>query len=146
MAMLKRSQFWVLSAIGAGCVLFAILNMSLYTGNQGLQAQVSQRAQYIQQSVQLQGLYRQIVGALAELSVRNKDPQLRAVLAKQGINVSARAQPPAAAAHTHRRRTSPSRRAARRRDPAARRRVRSCRCCSWGRRFLAGWPSRATSS
>jgi hypothetical protein len=115
MAMLKRSQFWVLSAIGAGCVLFAILNMSLYTGNQGLQAQVSQRAQYIQQSVQLQGLYRQIVGALAELSVRNKDPQLRAVLAKQGINVSARAQPPAAAA------TSPA--AAAKSTPAARRRA-----------------------
>lgn len=98
MAMLKRSEFWVLSAIGAGCVLFAILNMTLYTGNQSLQVQVSQRAQYIQQSVQLQGLYRQIVGALAELSVRNKDPQLRAVLARQGINVTAGSQPPAAAA------------------------------------------------
>ena len=98
MAMLKRAEFWVLSAIGAGCVLFAILNMTLYTGNQSLQAQVSQRAQYVQQSVQLQGLYRQIVGALAELSVRNKDPQLRAVLAKQGINVTAGAQAPTAAA------------------------------------------------
>lgn len=98
MAMLKRSEFWVLSAIGAGCVLFAILNMTLYTGNQSLQAQVSQRAQYVQQSVQLQGLYRQIVGALAELSVRNKDPQLRAVLAKQGIKVNAGAHPPAATA------------------------------------------------
>jgi hypothetical protein len=98
MTMLKRTQFWVLSAIGAGCVLFALLNMSLYTGNQGLQAQVSQRAQYLQQSVQLQGLYRQIVGALAELSVRNKDPQLRAVLAKQGINVTAGSQPATSAA------------------------------------------------
>lgn len=98
MGMLKRYEFWVLSAIGAGCVLFAVLNMALYTGNQSLQATVSQRTQYIQQSAELQPLYRQIVGALAELSVRNKDAQLRAVLAKQGINVTAKAQPPASAA------------------------------------------------
>ena len=86
--MLKRSQYWVLSAIGALCVVLVVANMVLFSGNQGLQGQVNERAQYIQQSVQLQGLYQQMVRALADLSVKNNDEQLSAVLAKQGIKVT----------------------------------------------------------
>jgi hypothetical protein len=56
----------------------------------------SERAQYIQQSTQLETLYREMVKALADLSVRNNDRELRDMLAKQGITVSA--NPPAAAA------------------------------------------------
>ncbi len=52
----------------------------------------------MQQSLQLQGLYQQIVRAAADLSVKNHDAQLRAVLAKQGINVTSSAEPPAGAA------------------------------------------------
>ncbi len=96
--MLKRSQYWVLSVIGALCVALVIVNMVLFSGNQRLQGQVNAQGQYIQQSVQLQGLYQQIVRALADLAVRNQDEQLSAVLAKQGIKVTQNAAPAAGGA------------------------------------------------
>jgi hypothetical protein len=96
--MLKNLQFWTLSVVGAACVALSLANIALFTANRGLQGQVSGRGQYIQQSAQLQGLYRQIAQALADLSVRNKDPQLQAILARQGLHVTVHPQSPAAAA------------------------------------------------
>ena len=96
--MLKRVQYWMLSAVGAGCLALAALNMMLVLGNHTLQNEVSARSQYIQQSGALQGLYQGIVRAVADLSVRNKDDRLSAVLARQGIKVTASATPPAGAA------------------------------------------------
>jgi len=96
--MLKSLQFWVLSGVGAACVLLSLGNIVLFTGNRGLQGQVTERGQYIQQSAQLQSLYRQIAQALADLSVRNKDPQLQAILAKQGLRVTVHPQAATAAA------------------------------------------------
>lgn len=93
--MLKRSQFWLLSGIGAACVAFTVVNMLLFSGNQALQRQVTQRTQFVQQSVQLEGLYQQIVRALANLSVRDKDAQLSAILARQGLKVTVNAHAPA---------------------------------------------------
>lgn len=95
--MLKSLQFWILSTAGAACLLLAAANIVLLTGNRTLQGQVSQRGQYIQQSTQVQALYRQIVQAVADLSVRNQDAQLQAILARQGLHVTARPQSPAAA-------------------------------------------------
>jgi predicted PurR-regulated permease PerM len=89
--MLKRSQYWVLSAIGALCVVFVIVNMVVFSGNQRLQGQLNEQNRYLQESTQLQGLYQQMVQALANLSVRNHDEQLSAMLAKQGIKVNANA-------------------------------------------------------
>jgi hypothetical protein len=91
--MLRGFQYWILTLIGGLCVALVILNMFLFTGNRTRQAEISARGQYIQQSVQLQGLYQQIVRGLADLSVRNKDPQLHDLLARQGINVTVNAQP-----------------------------------------------------
>ncbi|HUN73663.1 MAG TPA: hypothetical protein VMU40_04020 [Steroidobacteraceae bacterium] len=89
--MLKHSQYWVLSTLGALCALLVLVNIVLFTSNRALQSEVNGRAQYIQQSVQLQNLYQQMVRAIADLSVRNQDEQLKAVLARQGINVTAKA-------------------------------------------------------
>lgn len=101
--MLKRLQFWSLSTIGLGCVVFAILNMVLYSGNQNLRTQVSNRQQYIQQSLQLQNLYREIVQTMVDLSVHNHDAQLKAILNRQGIKVhpQAAANPAPAATSTN---------------------------------------------
>jgi hypothetical protein len=91
--MLKSSQYWMLSLLGALCALLVLVNIVTFTSNRGLQREVNGRAQYIQQTVQLQGLYQQLVRALADLSIHNQDDQLRAILAKQGINVTANPQP-----------------------------------------------------
>jgi hypothetical protein len=91
--MLKSYQFWVLSLIAALGLLLMILDIVDVHRNQTLRTEVEGRAQYIQQSEQLQGLYQQMIKALADLSVRNKDDQLRDLLSKEGISVTV--NPPA---------------------------------------------------
>jgi hypothetical protein len=46
---------------------------------------VNSRQQFIQQSIQLEGLYREMVKALADLSAKNNDVQLRDLLKTHGI-------------------------------------------------------------
>ena len=94
--MLKKSEFLILTVLAAICVLLAMANMILFSQNRIAQAEVTQRGQYIQQSAQLEPLYREMVKALGEMTVRNNDAQLRDLLAKQGITVNL--APPAAPA------------------------------------------------
>jgi len=99
--MLKSWQYTVLNAIGALALLLVLFNAVLFTKNRDLQQQVNARQQYLQQTTALEGLYRDIVKALAELAVSNNDTQLLQMLASQGLNVSvnnapAPASPPAA--------------------------------------------------
>ena len=96
--MLKKNEFFILTALAAIGVLLAIANMILFSQNRTAQAEVTGRAQYIQQAAQLEPLYREMVKALGELSVRNNDAQLRELLAKQGITVNTPPAAPAAAA------------------------------------------------
>ena len=86
--MLKKNEFLILTALAAIALLLAIANMILFSQNRTAQAEVTQRAQYIQQAAQLEPLYREMVKALGEMSVRNNDTQLRDMLAKQGITVN----------------------------------------------------------
>ena len=97
--MLTKSEFWLLTLLAALAAVFAVVNMVLYHGNRGSQLEVSSRQQYIQQSIQLQGLYTEIVRALADLSVRNQDPELANLLSSHGVSLpaagSGRAKPEA---------------------------------------------------
>jgi ABC-type transport system involved in cytochrome bd biosynthesis fused ATPase/permease subunit len=95
--MLKRWQFWLaMGASGLACVL-VLANMALFTQNRAAQQAIATRQQYIQQSVQLEALYQQLVKGAAELSARNNDEQLRSVLNAQGITFSRNQAPPAVA-------------------------------------------------
>ena len=96
--MLRATQFWVLSATACVVLALVIVNMLLFRSNTGLQREVNERQMYIQQSVQLEGLYRDIVKALAELSVKNNDEHLKALLSSQGITFTASGQTPATSA------------------------------------------------
>jgi hypothetical protein len=98
--MLARWQFNTLVALGALALLLTVVNATLFTLNRESQAEIAQRQQFIQQSVALEGLYREIVKALAELGARNNDRGLLDILAAQGLNVTvggASAAPAAAA-------------------------------------------------
>ncbi len=86
--MLKTMQFWVVSVLGAMCVAAVAGNMLIASSNQGLRLRVSERAQLIGESTTVAILYRQIVQALAQLSVRAHDTRLQAVLARQGLHVT----------------------------------------------------------
>ncbi len=95
--MLARWQFWVTTVVALLVALMAGYTMMLFGQNRGTQAELSQRARYVQESVQLEGLYRDIVKALADLSVRNQDKALSDLLGAQGITVNANAAQPAPA-------------------------------------------------
>ena len=86
--MLRAWQHRVLVVLGVLALVLVIANGLLFTHNRSVQLEVNGRQQYLQQTVGLESLYRDIVKALAELGVKNNDPQLLQMLAAQGINVS----------------------------------------------------------
>ena len=83
----------VLTLAAALGLTLALVNMALFEANRVLQLEVNARAQYIQQTVQLEGLNREIVGAIAQLAVRDNDDALRTMLTQHGITVTASARP-----------------------------------------------------
>lgn len=96
--MLRPWQFKLLTALGAIALVLIVANGILFTQNRAVQAEANNRQQYIQQSVALESLYRDIVRALAELAVKSDDAQVRQMLAAQGINITVNAPAPEAAA------------------------------------------------
>ena len=79
--MLKAWQYRVLIALGALALLLVVTNGVLFTQNRSAQGELNARQQYVQQTVGLESLYRDIVKALAELAVKNNDQQLLQMLA-----------------------------------------------------------------
>ena len=92
-------QYWIVNALAAVCLLALGSNIWLTTANKSAQTDLALRQQYVQQSVQLEALYRDLIRALAELSARNNDADVKAMLARHGItySLSPAAQAPAAA-------------------------------------------------
>jgi hypothetical protein len=86
--MVRKWQFWLLMAAAASAIVLAIINVTLFFGNRRIQTEISGRQQFIQQSIQLEGLYRDMVKALADLSAKNSDEQLRKLLETHGITFS----------------------------------------------------------
>jgi hypothetical protein len=76
----------MLVAVAAAALV--IVNMVMFEMNRTLQAQVNGRAQYIQQTAQLEALNREIVTAIANLATRNNDDALRTVLSQHGITIN----------------------------------------------------------
>jgi hypothetical protein len=93
--MLSRSQFNLLTALGIAALLLVVINSILFTLNRDSQSELNRQQQFIQQTVPLEGLYRDIVKALAEMAVKGNDRKVLDMLATQGLNVSV--QKPAAA-------------------------------------------------
>lgn len=88
--MLNKQQFFLLNGLGVVALILAISNIVLFNGNRSAQNEYSLRAQYIQQSLQLEPVYQGLIRSLAELSARQNDAQLRDLLASQGITFNAK--------------------------------------------------------
>ncbi len=86
-------QYRILMLLGTLALLLSVVNALLFSSNREAQNEVSARAQYIQQSLQIEPLYQSLVKSLADLAARNGDTQLSDLLAAQGISFSA--APPA---------------------------------------------------
>ena len=102
--MISRPQSAILTLFGALSAGLAIANALLFTQNRSEQALLTQSQQFVQQTVPLEALYRDIAKALAELAVKSNDRPVLELLAAQGINVTVNNPPPAAAPSA---RTSP---------------------------------------
>jgi hypothetical protein len=85
--MLKSSQFWLITALALAAALFAGVNMVLFRGARAMQIEVQGQQQFIQQTVTLEALHREMIRVLAELSVRSQDSELREMLAGQGVRI-----------------------------------------------------------
>lgn len=96
--MLTKFQFGALLAFGVAALALVVANIVMTTRAREVQAELAQRQQFIQQSVALENLYRDIVKALAEMGVKGGDRQLLEVLTSQGINVTFQPAPAASAA------------------------------------------------
>jgi hypothetical protein len=77
----------VLTALAVLMLLLVLVNILLGLGNQSLRAEVSERQQFITQSIQLEGLHREIVTVVATVALKTKDEQLKSLLAAQGITL-----------------------------------------------------------
>ena len=94
--MLKRLEYLALLVLAVLIVVLVATNINLILRNRSVQAEIQRDAQFIQQTAQLEVLYREIVKALADLSVKNQDAELRGLLTTHGITVTV--NPPAGAA------------------------------------------------
>lgn len=99
--MLSKWQFSLLTLLGAAALLLVTANVVLSTLNRNAQIALNQRQVFIQQTVPLEGLYRDILKALAEMAVKSNDKQVFDMLSAQGLSVTmnspvaASSEPPA---------------------------------------------------
>lgn len=90
---MTRLQHAIAVALGLVCLLLVAASGYLVLDNRQAQRELASRQQFLQQSVQLEGLYRDIVRALAELAARHNDADVRTMLARHGITYTVNAPP-----------------------------------------------------
>lgn len=83
--MLNQWQFRLLTALGLLSLVLLVTNIVLFTGNREAQNEFSTRAQFIQQSQQIEPLYQGLIRNLAEIAAKTNDPQIMHMLSAQGI-------------------------------------------------------------
>lgn len=93
---MNKIQHGALTLLGLLALAAAAAGIGLTQHNTGLRRGIAEQQQYVQQSVQLETLYREMVRALAELSARSGDESLRSLLQRHGITYNV--TPPAAPA------------------------------------------------
>lgn len=86
---LKGWQFWFLTLTAGSALVLVVINVILARSNQNLQVEVNARQQYINQTIRISRLNGQVIQALANMSARTGDEQLRQLLAAHGISFSA---------------------------------------------------------
>lgn len=88
----------ILTALAAIMLVLVLVDILMSLGNQSLRAEVNQRQQFLAQSMQLEGLHREIITVLATVALKTNNDQLKSLLASQGINFGQPPPPPAGSA------------------------------------------------
>lgn len=81
--MLKKIGF--LTPLAGLLLVLAVANVLLSLGNQSLRMDLNERQQFISQSIQLEGLHREIVTTVATVAMKDNDEQLKGLLSSLGI-------------------------------------------------------------
>lgn len=100
--MLSKWQHRLLCALGGATLLLVIVNALVFKLNRDAQGTLAQRQQFIQQTVPLEGLYRDIVKSLAEMAFKGNDKQLLDMLTAQGLTFTPGNAAPAPATNASR--------------------------------------------
>jgi uncharacterized protein YpmS len=87
--MVKKYEFIILLIVSIALAILILANVIMDRSNRSLQAELVERQNYIQQSIQLESLYVEMIKAIAELSEQTGDMALRQVLTNQGMTVQA---------------------------------------------------------
>jgi hypothetical protein len=88
----------VLTGLAVLMLVLVLVNILMSLGNQSLRAEVNERQQFLAQSMQLEGLHREIITVLATVALKTNNDQLKSLLASQGINFGQPPPPPAGSA------------------------------------------------
>jgi predicted Holliday junction resolvase-like endonuclease len=78
-------QFWLLTVLSSAVLVLAVANYFLVGSNRSLQREVNSRQRYIAQTSRIDRLNREMIQALANISAKSGDSQIRKMLAVQGI-------------------------------------------------------------
>ena len=81
-----RGLYWISTMLAGASIALVIVNGTMILGNQSAQADVNQRQQFINQSVQLSRVNEALVRALLSASSGDKDEPIRKLLAQHGIS------------------------------------------------------------
>jgi hypothetical protein len=88
MPLRPRALYWPSIGLGVGTLILLAVNVFLVESNQTVQAEVNQRQQFINQTIQLSRVNEVLVRMLANAAVSANDDKLRDLLAQQGITVT----------------------------------------------------------
>lgn len=83
----------VMTILSSVVLLLVVVNIFVALGNQSIQTEVGERQQAISQTLQLEGLNRQLINVLASLALKTNDEALKKILAAGGINLPGAAEP-----------------------------------------------------
>jgi hypothetical protein len=84
---LKTIRFWAATALASLAVLLVIMDGWLVTSNAGIRGEVNARQQFINQSVQLSQVFRELLNDLGGFAIRNNNAAIRQLLAESGFTV-----------------------------------------------------------
>ena len=98
-----RADGWgyrIVLALSGITLILVIVYLVLIEQNRAVQAEVNQRQQFINQSIQFGRINETLVHALATVSVNQKDDKLRDLLAQNGITINPKTGAPEPTAET----------------------------------------------
>ena len=80
--------YWVTVGLSGVTLVLVVAYIILAQDNRTIQAEVNQRQQFINQSIQLGRINDTLIRALAASAVDNNDDKLRELLAQNGITIN----------------------------------------------------------